>query len=121
MKKILFVGESWHVHLTDCKGFDSFTYDYYQEATQFMRSAMEKNGIAFVHIPCHRVEYDFPTTVEALKEYDVVMFSDVGANTIHLPMNCFMRHNREINRMHVLRDYVRQGGAFVMIGGYLTY
>lgn len=121
MKKILFVGESWHVHLTDCKGFDSFTYDYYQEATQFMRSAMEKNGIEFVHIPCHRVEYDFPTTVEELSQYDVVMFSDVGANTIHLPMNCFMRHNREVNRMHVLRDYVRQGGAFVMIGGYLTY
>ena len=25
MKRVLFVGESWHVHVTEAKGFDTFT------------------------------------------------------------------------------------------------
>ena len=37
MKKVLLVGESWHVHVTEAKGFDVFTYDYYEEATEYIR------------------------------------------------------------------------------------
>ena len=33
MKKVLLVGESWHVHTTESKGFDVFSYDYYEEAS----------------------------------------------------------------------------------------
>ena len=121
MKKVLLVGESWHVHVTEAKGFDVFTYDYYEEATEYIRKAMEKNGVEFVHIPSHMVQYQFPTTVEALKEYDVVIFSDVGANTMNLPMNTFQRGRPEVNRLEVVKEYVRQGGAFAMIGGYLTF
>ena len=117
MKKVLLVGESWQVHVTEAKGFDVFTYDYYEEATEYIRAAMEKNGVEFVHIPSHMVQYQFPTTVEALKEYDAVMFSDVGANTMNLPMNTFQRGRPEVNRLEVVKEYVRQGGAFVMIGG----
>ena len=29
MKRVLLVGESWHVHVTEAKGFDTFSYDYY--------------------------------------------------------------------------------------------
>ena len=82
MKKVLFVGESWHVHVVEAKGFDTFSYDYYEEATGFIKAALEKNGVEFCHIPSHLVEYKFPTTLEELQEYDVVMFSDVGANTM---------------------------------------
>ena len=55
MKRVLFVGESWHVHVTEAKGFDTFTYDYYEEATEFIQAALEKNGAEFCHIPSHLV------------------------------------------------------------------
>ena len=47
MKKVLFVGESWHVHVVEAKGFDTFSYDYYEEATGFIKAALEKNGVEF--------------------------------------------------------------------------
>lgn len=121
MKKVLFVGESWHVHVTEAKGFDTFTYDYYEEATGFIKAALESNGIQFHHIPSHLVEQQFPTTLEALQEYDAVMFSDVGANTMNLPMNVFQRLVPSVNKLELVKEYVAKGGAFVMIGGYLTF
>ena len=60
MKRVLFVGESWHVHVTEAKGFDTFTYDYYEEATEFIQAALEKNGAEFCHIPSHLVEKNSP-------------------------------------------------------------
>ena len=75
----------------------------------------------FHHIPSHLVEERFPTTVEGLAEYDMVLFSDVGANTMNLPMNVFQRLIPTVNKLELVREYVRNGGAFVMIGGYLTF
>ena len=120
-RKVLFVGESWHVHVTEAKGFDTFTYDYYEEATEYIRAAIEANDVEFVHIPSHLVEQKFPQSVEALKEYDIVMFSDVGANTMNLPMNVFMKLNPTPNKLKLVKQYVEEGGAFAMIGGYLTF
>lgn len=121
MKKILFVGESWHVHVTEAKGFDTFTYDYYETAVEYIQRALEAARVKFCHIPSHLVEQKFPTTPEGLSEYDVVMFSDVGANTMNLPMNVFQRLIPSVNKLELVRDYVKNGGAFVMIGGYLTF
>lgn len=122
MYKVLFIGESWMVHVQETKGFDCFTYDYYEEATDYIKGALTKDSAAeFVHIPSHRVEMDFPKTAEELAQYDAVMVSDCGANTFNLPMNTFMRLNRMPNKLHMIRDYVANGGAFVMIGGYLTF
>ena len=121
MKKVLLIGESWHVHVTESKGFDVFTYDYYETAEQYLRAAVEGAGYEFHHIPSHMVEYDFPKTVEGLLEYSVIMLSDVGANTFNLPMNVFQRLNPTPNRLEMLREYVSRGGSLVMIGGYLTF
>ena len=98
MTKVLFVGESWQVHVQETKGFDVFTYDYYETAVQYIQKALEGAGCAFTHIPSHMVECSFPNDPEALKVWDVVMFSDVGANTFNLPMNVFQRLRSCINR-----------------------
>lgn len=121
MKKVLFVGESWHVHVTESKGFDTFSFDYYEQATEYIQAALEAAGVEFHHIPSHLVEERFPTTAEGLAEYDMVLFSDVGANTMNLPMNVFQRLIPTVNKLELVREYVRNGGAFVMIGGYLTF
>ena len=49
------------------------------------------------------------------------MLSDIGANTILLHPETFNRSKPLPNRLEVLRDYVAQGGGYVMIGGYLTF
>lgn len=122
MKKILFIGESWMVHVQETKGFDVFTYDYYETATEYIEKALTKsNDNVFEHLPSHLVEEKFPKTAQELSQYDVVMISDCGANTFNLPISTFTRLNRSENKLKMLQDYVADGGALVMIGGYLTF
>ena len=122
MYRILFVGESWMVHTQETKGFDVFTFDRYEEAVEYIKAALTADGFAeFHHIPCHRVEFDFPTSADELMQYDVVMVSDCGANTFNLPMRAFLQLQKTPNRLHAIREFVARGGAFVMIGGYLTF
>ena len=122
MYRVLFIGESWMIHTQETKGFDVFTYDRYEEATEYIKAALTENGFAeFTHIPSHRVDLDFPRTVEELSAYDAVMVSDCGANTFNLPMDTFVALKKCPNKLHMIREYVRRGGAFVMIGGYLTF
>jgi len=118
---VLFIGESWFVHTMEAKGFDVFTFDRYEEATQWIKAALTAEDIQFNHIPCHLVESQFPKTLAALREYDVVMFSDVGANTFNLPMSTFLQLQANPSKLELVREYVAAGGGFAMIGGYLTF
>ncbi len=122
MSKILFIGESWMVHVQETKGYDVFTYDYYETATEYIQKALtEGTKHEFKHLPSHLVESEFPKTKEELAEYDVVMISDCGANTFNLPMSTFIQLKQNQNKLQMLQEYVRAGGALVMIGGYLTF
>ena len=118
---VLFVGESWIIQTTESKGVDSFTTYRYEECAHWVGDNLRKADIEFTHMPCHRVEFDFPETLEGLNRYDVVMFSDIGANTFLLPTKTFVAGQRSVNKLDLVREYVEKGGAFCMIGGYLTY
>ena len=41
--KVLFIGESWMVHMVEAKGFDVFTTDYYGEGFQYVKNALPEN------------------------------------------------------------------------------
>ena len=99
-QKILFVGESWHVHHRS-QGHDTFTFDYYEEATEYIRAHWWQM-IMNLSISLPLGGRDFPQSVEALAQYDIVMFSDVGANTMNLPMNVFIRLNPTPNKLKLL-------------------
>ena len=109
MSKILFIGESWLVHVQETKGFDVFTYDYYETATEYIEKALTESGNTFVHLPSHLVEAQFPKTPEELADYDVVMISDCGANTFNLPMSTFTRLQRIKNAAKLCRRWRRPG------------
>ena len=51
--------------------------------------------------PTHVAARDFPQTPEALARYDVVMLSDIGANTLLLHPDTFVRSKPLPNRLHV--------------------
>ena len=59
--------------------------------------------------------------LEELKKYDCVILSDIGANTLLLPAATFTKSVKMPNRANLIRDYVQEGGALLMIGGYLTF
>jgi uncharacterized membrane protein len=120
-KRVLIAGESWVTHSIHTKGFDSFTTTEYNEGVRWLKAALEAGGWEVTFMPNHLAPRDFPLTAEALARYDVVMLSDIGANTLLLHPDTFVRSVPLPNRLHALRDYVLKGGGLVMIGGYLTF
>ena len=59
--------------------------------------------------------------MEELKQYDLLVLSDIGANTLLLPGATFTRSEMMPNRCNLIRDYVLEGGALLMVGGYMTF
>jgi uncharacterized membrane protein len=119
--RILLAGESWIMHTIHQKGVDSFTTTAYGTGHQWLQPALEAGGWQVDHLPNHLAPAAFPTTMEDLAGYDVVMLSDIGANSLLLSPNTFERSLAAPNRLMLLRDWTAAGGGLVMIGGYLTF
>jgi uncharacterized membrane protein len=120
-KRVLIAGESWTTHSIHQKGFDSFTTTEYQEGVRWLRAALEGGGWDVEFMPSHVAAREFPRDAEALSAYACVMLSDIGANTLLLHPDTFVRSQPLPNRLIAIRDYVQGGGGLVMIGGYLTF
>ncbi len=118
---ILFVGESCMAHHVEYKGYDSFAGTSYNEFGMIMRGLFEGLGHTFAHIPCHLVSRTFPRELKALQAYDLVLFSDVGANTFLLLPDMVKSGVRTPNLLRLVKEYVEAGGGFGMIGGYMTF
>ncbi len=121
MKKILLAGESWMSYTTHVKGADSFYTSLYETGEKFLKKALEDGGYEVEFMPNHIAAEEFPYTMAELKEYDCVILSDIGANTLLLPSATFTRSEKMPNRANLIRDYVLDGGALLMVGGYLTF
>jgi uncharacterized membrane protein len=119
--KVLLVGESWVSASTHRKGFDFFSSTYYATGGDFLIAALSSAGIQVSHRPSHEAARSFPFHLSELQEYDVVILSDIGANTLLLPPDVFLEGRRVPNRLEVIKEYVLQGGGLVMAGGYLSF
>lgn len=119
--KCLFVGESWIIETKHVKGVDAFMQFGYGEGVEWVRKALEGSDIEVTHMPAHLAIKDFPTELSQLQQYDMIIFSDIGANTFLLHPEVTMFSKASPNRLALVEQYVAQGGAFVMIGGYLTF
>lgn len=120
-KPILLAGESWVMHTIHQKGFDSFTTTAYGEGHQWLSKALSGAGFDVEHLPNHLANDHFPMTSEELAKYDAVILSDIGANTLLLHSDTFVKSEKRPNRLESIREYVAQGGGLVMVGGYLTF
>lgn len=121
MSRILLAGESWSTTSIHSKGFDTFTTTHYEEGAGYFIAALEAAGHEVVFQPNHVAADRFPTTAAELDEFDVVVLSDIGSNTLLLPASVFQKSQRMPNRLQVLADWVRGGGALLMVGGYLSF
>jgi uncharacterized membrane protein len=120
-RKVLIAGESSVKTTFHQKGVDSFILTTYSEAVGWLRAALEAGGWDVDFLPNHVAGTKFPGTADELKNYRCVILSDIGANTLLLHPQTFAASERTPNRLAAIRDYVVDGGGFIMVGGYLTF
>lgn len=119
--KVLFIGESWHIHMIHTKGFDSFTSSRYEEGATYLLDCLRKANVDITYMPAHEVLMKFPTTLAELNQYDAIVISDIGSNTFLLPNKTFYGLEKTPNTLNLIKEYTAKGGGLLMIGGYLTF
>lgn len=118
--KVLIAGESWISNATDIKGYDYCTACNYLEMVQWLRQALEAANIEVKYLPDHLALREFPG-MDGLKEYDAVIISDLGSNTLLLHPDTTSKSILRENRIAAVKEYVANGGGFAMIGGYFSF
>ena len=121
MSRVLLAGESWSTTSIHTKGFDSFITSSYEEGAADFIAALEEAGHEVTFQPSHIAADRFPYSVEELAAYDVVVLSDIGANTLLVPKATFVGGRTVPNRLRSLAEWVDGGGALLMVGGYLSF
>lgn len=120
-KRILLAGESWVSTANHIKGFDQFSSVTFHRGADGFIAALAGLPYEIVHMPCHIAATEFPATVDALREWDAVLLSDIGANTLLLHPDVWLHSRTFPNRLKALRDYAASGGGVGMIGGYYSF
>ncbi|MFA6682586.1 MAG: glutamine amidotransferase, partial [Sphaerochaeta sp.] len=120
--KVLLVGESWLSTGAHQKGFDHFSTGIYETGHEYMQKAFDDSGfIESTHMPSHIAGESFPETLGELKKFDVIILSDIGANTLLLSKKVFVEGKTAPNRLLLIKEWVEGGGGFCMCGGYLSF
>lgn len=121
MARVLIVGESWLTSRTHHKGFDQFTDAMFEVGVRPLKVALEDCGHEVLWMPAHEAQESFPMHREGLSEIDVLLLSDIGANTLLLHPDTWLRGKPTPNRLKLIRDWAHDGGALAMCGGYYSF
>jgi uncharacterized membrane protein len=118
---VLVAGETWTTYGVHIKGMSAYTTASYEVSLSALEEALAGKGVDITHIPNHDVPRKFPRTVAELKSYDVVVLSDVPADTLLLHPDTYLHSKRTPNLFATLREWVEGGGGMAMIGGYMSF
>lgn len=121
MAKVLLAGESWVSATIDHKGYDPFSHTRVQIGCARLLEALQDEGLDVVHLRSHDVAERFPQTLDELAEYDAVLLSDIGSNSLLLHPDTFSLGRPTPNRLTLLKEWVTNGGGLMMAGGYLSF
>lgn len=123
MLSVLMVGESWTSVTSHYKGFDFFTGVTYEETgANYLKNALAMDSdIIYEQMPSHIAADRFPVKIEDLHKWDVIILSDIGANSLLLSRKVFLEGKTQPNRLKLLKQWVLEGGALCMCGGYLSF
>lgn len=118
--KILIVGESVYKIHTHFKGFASYETGYASAGLEAFTSRFEGTGIEITFMRNEDASLRFPSSLEAMQQFDAIVISDA-------PADSFLLHPDTLagkiypDRLRLIGDYVRAGGGFAMIGGWMAY
>ena len=83
--KVLLVGESWTTSETHYKGFDQFGSVRFMSGAKPLLDALKGSEFQVDYMTSHDAAEGFPFEIGGLSGYDVIILSDIGANTFLLP------------------------------------
>jgi uncharacterized membrane protein len=121
MTNVLLAGETWISEATHYKGFDSFTSVTFHSGADDYIAALNAHNITVRHMAAHDVPQQFPSSANELSAYDVIVLSDIGANSFQLPPETWLEGKASPDRLQTLAQWVKDGGALMMAGGYLSF
>lgn len=120
--RVLFAGESWSTYAIHTKGANTYTTSAYEEGARDLLAALGSSGFDVTYLRNHEAVEGFPYSPEELKSrFDVVVLSDLPADSLLLPHAVFVKGERRPNRLRSLAAFVEQGGGLMMIGGYMSF
>lgn len=119
--KVLLVGESWLTSETHYKGFDQFGSVRFISGARPLKDALAGSEFELDYMTAHDAAEAFPFEIKGLKKYDIIILSDIGANTFLLPSAVWVRSETVPNRLRLLKQWVEEGGNLMMIGGYFSF
>jgi uncharacterized membrane protein len=119
-KKILLAGETFIISQSVAIGYDNLTSTSRANGATYFLEALKGSAYEVLQLPSDQCEAEFPTSMEALNEYNAVILSDIGALSLLFTVNC--RNGRPgVNRLALLNEWVGNGGSIMMAGGYNSY
>ena len=121
MANILLAGEQVTAIGFEIKGFDFFGVSAYKEDGNVLVDALTREGHDVTWMRTCHVAVDFPEKLAALQEYDAIILSDVGSDTLLFHPEMLSKSLPHPNRLKLLRNYVWQGGGLVMVGGWMSF
>jgi uncharacterized membrane protein len=119
--RVLLAGETWFTHGIHQKGFSAYATGSYQEGCADFIAALEQRGWSVEHLPNHQATDEFPRTLSDLERYEVVILSDIPADTLLLHPDTFVAGRRTPDPLLALERWVSAGGGFLMVGGYMSF
>ncbi len=119
--KVLLVGESWVSSATHYKGFDQFGSVTFHLGAEPLVAALKGTEFDLTYMTAHDAVENFPFEMEGLDAYDVIILSDIGANSFLLPPAVWLRSQTVPNRLRLIKAWVERGGGLLMVGGYFSF
>jgi uncharacterized membrane protein len=118
---VLIAGETWMTHKVEVKGFSTYSTGSYAVGLTELVDGLRAYGHEVTHITNHDAVEAFPWTLAEFEPFDVVVLSDISADTIQLHPACTERGERTPDRLRVLSENVRRGRGLLMVGGYMSF
>jgi uncharacterized membrane protein len=118
---VLYVGDGETLNYLVTKGLNFYMAGGYVDESGYLTGALQSDPeIQVTHIKPGESLEAFPRDIDSLRAFNVVILSDIGADSILFYMN------RDIapmgpNRLKLIRQYVSEGGGLLMIGGWSTF
>jgi uncharacterized membrane protein len=119
--RVLIAGETWITHKVEVKGFTTYSTGGYAVGLTALVDGLRSHGHEITHITNHDAVAEFPWTLDEFEPYEVVVLSDIAADTIQLTPACVERGERTPDRLRVLKEHVEAGHGLLMVGGYMSF
>ena len=121
MLKVFYCGDQVMLITTYVKGMNSWTDGVVHDESYHMVKALSSDSdIDLTYLPTSKCQREFPQPDE-LEQYDVVLFSDVGTDTIIMYEDRFNNCPMGKDRLAGLKKWVENGGGLCGVGGWLSF